>query len=636
MAAYHRAVTDAVRRQGGYVAKFPRRRRARYFGWPEAHEDDAERACAPAWPWQAVGGRAPRRGRSLAARVGIATGPVVVGELLGEGEARERGVVGETPNLAARLQAMAEPGRWWRIGDAPLTGALFDWADLGRHALKGLPGAGVRLAGPRRERGREPLRGAAAGCHAVPLIGREEELELLLRPLAPRPRWRGPGRACCAARPASASRAWPRRCGMRSTARIAGGVHPLLLAAARRQRHCAPSSRAWSAPPASRPMTRRRRACPSWRRCCASGAAARGCGALCRAALCATLGRWPTLDLSPQRRREQLLRALLRRVRALAARRPVLMVVEDAHWIDPTTRELLDLLVAEAPTMALLLGRHAPPRVRPGCLARPAPCDAVQLNRLARRSRAPELLRRSPAARRCHPKSRAGSSWPDTDGVPLFVEEVAVQSWSPEYCARRPDRWVRRVATAAGRAEQPAGLAGGAPGSALLRARGRAGGCGDRPRICATTFSWRWSGLPEPPLRGRIENALSRGPTSSSERGVARGSLDTFRHALIRDAAHGTLLRRRRCDLHRSAAIVILRLRPEMAEREPELLARHWAEAREPVVAAALYLRAGRRATARSAMQEARAHLSRGLALLPVVADEATRRLEAELQFGTR
>jgi class 3 adenylate cyclase len=133
MAAYHRAVAEAVRKKGGYVAKLLGDGVLAYFGWPEAHEDDAERAVrAGLAACAAVAGLGTTAG-PLTARVGIATGPVVVGEVLGEGEARERGVVGETPNLAARLQAAAEAGAVvLDHATRRLAGALFEWTDWGR------------------------------------------------------------------------------------------------------------------------------------------------------------------------------------------------------------------------------------------------------------------------------------------------------------------------------------------------------------------------------------------------------------------------------------------------------------------------------------------------------------------------
>jgi class 3 adenylate cyclase len=184
IAAYHGAVVEAVRQNRGHVAKFLGDGVLAYFGWPAAHEDDAERAVrAGLAACAAVAGLETSAG-PLAARVGIATGSVVVGEVIGEGEARERGVVGETPNLAARLQGAAEPGAV--VADAATrrhTGALFSWADLGAAELKGLPGS-VRAWQALGESGVESRFEALRSGRTTPLVGREEELELLLR------RWR--------------------------------------------------------------------------------------------------------------------------------------------------------------------------------------------------------------------------------------------------------------------------------------------------------------------------------------------------------------------------------------------------------------------------------------------------------------
>ena len=172
---YHRAVSSTIGRHGGYVAKLLGDGVLAYFGWPHAHEDDAERAVRAGLAAAEAVARLEAPGAGpLVARVGLATGPVVVGEVLGAGEARERGVVGETPNLAARLQAAAEPGAV--VADAAtrrLTGALFEWADLGGIEVKGLPGpvrAWRALGGSGVESRFEALR---AG-HAAPLVGRGE------------------------------------------------------------------------------------------------------------------------------------------------------------------------------------------------------------------------------------------------------------------------------------------------------------------------------------------------------------------------------------------------------------------------------------------------------------------------------
>jgi class 3 adenylate cyclase len=179
--AYQNAVAAEIARLGGHVAKLMGDGVLAYFGWPNAHEDEAERAaqaglaCA-----EAVGRLAVPGAEALAARIGIATGLVVVGDLAGEGEAQEEVVIGETPNLAARLQELAAPGEVVVAdGTRRLLGSLFDIEDLGPRALKGFvePVRAWRIAGPGHVEGRF---GALRGAGLVPLVGRERELALLL------------------------------------------------------------------------------------------------------------------------------------------------------------------------------------------------------------------------------------------------------------------------------------------------------------------------------------------------------------------------------------------------------------------------------------------------------------------------
>ena len=179
--AYHGACTEVVERWGGHIAKYMGDGVLAYFGWPQAHEDDAERAVRAGLAIiDAITGLEPPAGEPLAARIGIATGLVMVGELIGEGVAQEQTVVGETPNLAARLQALATPGSVV-ISQATrrLLGGLFELTDLGPRRLKGFaePLAAFRVEGEGRVEGRFE---ALHGERLTPLVGREHELGILL------------------------------------------------------------------------------------------------------------------------------------------------------------------------------------------------------------------------------------------------------------------------------------------------------------------------------------------------------------------------------------------------------------------------------------------------------------------------
>jgi class 3 adenylate cyclase len=183
ISAYHRCCAGQITKAGGFAAKYMGDGVLAYFGYPRAHEDDAERGVrAGLGLIEAVSTlHAARHDAALQVRVGIATGLVVVGDLVGEGAAQEQGVVGETPNVAARLQALAEPGQVViSHGTRRLTGGMFEYHDLGRVTLKGYsdPVQAWHVLGPSTVESRfEAQRGAVL----TPLVGREEELELLLR-----------------------------------------------------------------------------------------------------------------------------------------------------------------------------------------------------------------------------------------------------------------------------------------------------------------------------------------------------------------------------------------------------------------------------------------------------------------------
>ena len=181
IAAYHRAVTDVVRSFDGFVAKYMGDGVLVYFGYPQAHENDAERAVRAGLGVTAAVNRLDVKSAELQARVGIATGIVVVGDLIGEGSAQEQSVVGETPNLAARLQALAEPNSVViAASTSRLVGDFFEYRDLGAVEIKGIgtPEPAWQVLRPSAVASRfEALRGSALR----PLVGRDEEIDLLLR-----------------------------------------------------------------------------------------------------------------------------------------------------------------------------------------------------------------------------------------------------------------------------------------------------------------------------------------------------------------------------------------------------------------------------------------------------------------------
>ena len=418
--AYHRCVAKVIGRGGGFVAKYMGDGVLAYFGYPRADEHDAERAVRTALKLvEKVAGLDTVAAAPLQVRVGIATGLVVVGDLIGQGASQEQAVVGETPNLAARLQALAEPGT---VVIAPstrrLTGGLFEYADLGAVELKGL-GAPVMAArvvrGSAAESRFEALRGPA-----TPLVGRDEELALLQR------RWQqakaGEGRVVVLIGEPGIGKS---RLAQAMLEELAGEPHTRL------RYFCSPHHQASALHPFitqlehtagfSREDMPEARLAKLEALLARSSAGAEEIGFIAERLSIPTGDKYPLPDLTPQRRKEKTFEALLAQLARLAARQPVLMLFEDAHWIDPTSLELLTLTVARASTLPLLLLVTARPEFTP-----PWPADAhvtmQALGRLGRREGA-TLVERS-AGGKALPAEILEQILARTDGVPLFLEEL--------------------------------------------------------------------------------------------------------------------------------------------------------------------------------------------------------------------
>jgi class 3 adenylate cyclase/ABC-type transport system involved in cytochrome c biogenesis ATPase subunit len=353
---YHRCVADTVGRFAGFVAKYMGDGVLVYFGYPEAHEDDAERAVrAGLAVIDAVGGLATPE--PLNVRLGIASGLVVVGDLIGAGAAQERGVVGETPNLAARLQTLAHPGTLVIAESARRQiGALFEVEDLGPRLLAGFgePQRAWRVLGESGVVSRfEALR-----SEATPLVGRDEEFDLLLR------RWRqaksGEGRVvllsgepgmgksrltaelsrCLASEPHTRLRYF---C---SPHHQDSALHPFITQLG----HAAKLARADTAEEKLDKL-----------RALVAPAAQGNDEVELLAELLSLPNSAAKLNVGPQRKREMLFAALLHQLEGLAARQPVLFLCEDLHWIDPSSRELFDRMIERAASLpVLLIATHRP------------------------------------------------------------------------------------------------------------------------------------------------------------------------------------------------------------------------------------------------------------------------------------
>jgi class 3 adenylate cyclase len=416
--AYHRCVAETVARYAGFVAKYMGDGVLVYFGYPEAHEDDAERAArAGLAVIDAVGRLATPE--PLNVRLGIASGLVVVGDLIGAGAAQERGVVGETPNLAARLQALARPGTLV-VADSTRRqiGTLFEIEDLGPRPLAGFaqPQHAWRVVGESGVVSRfEALRSGT-----TPLVGRDEELDLLLR------RWQqaksGEGRVVLVSGEPGIGKS-------RLTAALS--QHIETEPHTRLRYFCSPHDQ----DSALYPFIGQFERAAGFARddttttkldkleALIGDGAQPGDLSLIAEMLSLSGGEhFAPLDLSPQRKKERTLAALLRQLQALARRQPILMIFEDLHWIDPTSRELLDLKVEKITELPVLLVATYRPEFQPPWVGG-SQVTVVALNRLGRNEGA-ALVHRLAGNLGALPPDVVDEIVERTDGVPLFVEEL--------------------------------------------------------------------------------------------------------------------------------------------------------------------------------------------------------------------
>ena len=625
---YQDACARAIERYGGFVARYMGDGVLAYFGYPQAHEDDAERAVyAGLGVIEAMDGiKVNQQNVRLSVRVGIATGPVVVGDLVGTGASQENTAVGETPNLAARLQGLAEPNSLV-IADSThrLVGKVFDCAKLGTHELKGfsLPQVVWRVNGTRQVLSRfEATRRAAL----TPFVGREEELEIISR------RWtmakRGEGQVVLLSGEPGIGKS---RLTQAFLASIADGdptvlryqcsshhtnsaLHPIVV----QLEHAA------KVQPDDSPEIRFKKLDGIL-----LGATERNLPTFATLLSIPPKGLYQPIESAPEKLKQQTLDALIEELKQLCKRGSVIVLFEDLHWIDHTSRELVDFIVDEAqnlPLLTILTFRQE----------YVAPWVGHAHVTLLAFSRLPNQACTNIVTSITH-----GKPLPDTllgqiiikaDGIPLFVEELTQAVLESGIVEEMDDKYVL-----SGPIDSLA-----VPDTLQESLTARLDQLDSVREVAQTAaaigreFSGKLLGATLTRSSGDLNEALSRLIRSGLV--IQRGSDSfVFKHALVQDAAYDSLLKTRRAALHERIANTLSELFPDTTENEPEVLAYHYAEAGLTELALEYWFRAGKRAAQHGANVESIAHLRQGLmvlANLPEGEERTSKEIELRIALG--
>jgi tetratricopeptide (TPR) repeat protein len=599
-----------------------------YFGYPHAHEDDAERAVRAGLKLvAAVSGL--KTHAALQTRVGIATGLVVVGNLIGSGASQEQAIVGETPNLAARLQGIAEPNSVV-IAESTrkLVGNLFELEDLGAKDLKGVSGP-VRAWLAVRPSSAESRFDAFHASGLTELVGREEELELLLR------RWskakRGEGQVVLLSGEA----------GIGKSRLIAALLERLVTEPHTRLRHfCSPQHTDSALYPTighieraagfTRDDSTQTKLDKLDALLAQSSTSAHDATFFADMLSLPNDGRYPVLDLTPQQRRQRTLDALVSQVAALSHQNPLLMIFEDAHWTDPTSLELFNRIVNRIPTLRVLLIVTFRPEFEPPWLGRPY-VTSLTINRLAARevgAMIDGVIGNKPL-----PANIRQDIIERTDGIPLFVEEMtkAVLEAGTESAAEHTAAALPLSALAV-----PPSLH-----ASLMARLDRLGPSAKEAAQIGAAIGREVShdllAVVMPKAEKELSSALDGLAAAGLlfRQGIAPDATYLFKHALVQDAAYGTLLREPRRALHARIADALESQFAEIAGKQPELLARHYTEAGLIEKSARRWAKAAQKSLERSALVEAVEQFTRALAQMATLpSTPALRREQIKLQVA--
>jgi class 3 adenylate cyclase/tetratricopeptide (TPR) repeat protein len=628
--AYQRVCAEVIERYEGHIAQYLGDGLLVYFGYPQAHEDDGQRAARAGLGMVEAMAQLNRRleserGIRLAIRVGIHTGVVVVGAIGGYGH-QEQLALGDTPNVAARLQGLASPDTIVvSAATQRLIQSAFACQELGTHAIAGVP-TPVQVFRVVRERDLQSRVEAAGAGGLTTLVGREEELGLLLEYWARVKN--GEGQAVVLSGEAGVGKS---RLVQVVKERVAGERHPCVE---------------WSSSPYHQqsplyPVITYLHRLLRWRPEESPPAKLRKLEALLSqhgyalpeaVPLFASLLTLPLpepyqpITLAPQRQKARTLEALLAWRWHGPQQGPMLFVVEDLHWLDPSTLELLDLLLDRAPARLFTLLTCRPtfrPRWTPGAhlsfltLSRlPRPQAVMMVERVAGGKALPIEVREQLLNR--------------ADGVPLFIEELTKMILESGFLREFGDRY--ELTGPLPPLAIPATLH-----DSLVTRLDRWPTAKPVAQLGATIgrqFSFELLQAVAPVQGAGLEQALGQLVEAELlyQRGLLPAATYTFKHALIQEAAYQSLLRSTRQQYHQRIAQALVERFPETAATQPELLAHHYTEAGLAAQAVPYWHRAGQRAIERSANLEAISHLARGLDVLRTV-PEAPERAQQELML---
>jgi len=632
--SYQETAADVIRRYDGHIAQYLGDGLLVYFGYPQAHEDDAHRSVRAALGIIEAMGTLNGRLESeydvqLAVRLGIHTGPVVVGEM-GGGDRHEQLALGETPNIAARLEVLAEPNT---VVISAMTKRLVEGAfalkDLGSHRLKGVPEpiAVAQVLKPTVIQGDEEEVGTGV---VTALVGRDEEIGLLLR------RWEqskegfgqvvlingepGIGKSALTdvVREHVASEGYMRATYRCSPYHTNSALYPVIT-------HL---QRLWRWQPDDNPKEKLAKMEETLR---TTSLTLKEVVPLFAALFSLPLpeGRYTPMGITPQQEKQQIQDALVAWLLEEAERKPMLVVYEDLHWADPSTLEIIGLLVDQVPTAPMLIVLIFRPQ-----FVQPWPTRShmtpITLNRLER-----------PQAEAMITQLGGGKTLPDkvvqhivarTDGVPLYVEELTKMLLESDLLREETDHYALagELSDVAIPTTLQDSLMARLDRLPMVREVAQLGA------VLGREFAYEMlkalAAVEESTLQDRLGQLV--GAELLYQRGRPPRARYMFKHALIQDAAYASLLKRTRQQYHQQIAVMLEEGFPETVETEPELVAHHYTEAGLNEQAVGYWSQAGKRATQRSANVEAMHHLIKGLEVLMTMPDTPERaRQELDLQI---